>query len=119
MAIYFHTPTTHSHWRQVLLFILLVTLASMVFISTSVTAQTDRPEQLETLAMSTELPIDINTATADQLAAALVGIGSAKAEDIVTYRNQHGGFSSVDELLNIKGIGRKTLERNRGMLTVQ
>lgn len=119
MAIYFHTPTTHTHWRQILLFTLLVTLASMVFISTSVTAQSDRPEQLETLAMSTELPIDINTASADQLAAALLGIGSAKAEDIVTYRNQHGAFSSVEELLNIKGIGRKTLERNRARLMVQ
>ena len=119
MALYFHTPTTQSYWRYVLPFILLVALTFMFFLSSSVTAQSDRPEQLETLAMSSEMPIDINVATAEQLATALVGIGPAKADDIVTYRNQHGSFSSVDELLNIKGIGRKTLERNRGLLTVQ
>lgn len=57
--------------------------------------------------------ININTATADELAAFLPGIGEVKAKRIVEYRETAGGFDSVDELLNIKGIGEKTLENIR------
>ncbi len=61
--------------------------------------------------------LDINTATAEQLTA-LNGIGEKKAAAIIAYRDEHGGFSSVDELLNVKGIGEKTLENIRKFITV-
>ncbi len=57
-------------------------------------------------------PVDINSATAKEIANALSGIGIKKAQAIVEYRNQHGDFSSADELVNIKGIGKKTIEKN-------
>lgn len=57
--------------------------------------------------------ININTATADELAAFLPGIGDTKAHRIVEYRETSGGFDSVDELINVKGIGEKTLENLR------
>ncbi len=63
--------------------------------------------------------ININTADAETLASGLKGVGQAKAEAIVAYRTQHGEFTSVDELVQVKGIGEKILEQNRSNLTVQ
>lgn len=52
--------------------------------------------------------ININRANVAQLQS-LNGIGPTKAEEIVKYRKSHGGFRTVDELVNVKGIGPKTL----------
>lgn len=57
--------------------------------------------------------ININTATADELAEFLPGIGPSKAAKIVQYREASGGFDSVDELINVSGIGEKTLANLR------
>ncbi|MBD9367826.1 helix-hairpin-helix domain-containing protein [Xanthomonas sp. XNM01] len=62
--------------------------------------------------------VDINTADAAQLERALVGIGAAKAEAIVEYRTSNGPFKSADELALVKGIGLKTVERNRELIVV-
>lgn len=61
--------------------------------------------------------ININTASAAELVE-LDGIGEARAEAIIEYREVHGGFKTVDELLKVSGIGEKTLEKNRGRITV-
>jgi len=58
-------------------------------------------------------PIDINTATAEQIAASLVGIGKAKAEAIVQDREKNGPFHSVDDLARIKGIKGAIIAKNR------
>lgn len=63
-------------------------------------------------------PVDINTASAEMLAAAIVGVGMHKAEAIVRYREEHGPFASVDDLVLVAGIGPKTLERSRDRLSV-
>ncbi|MCP5419383.1 MAG: helix-hairpin-helix domain-containing protein [Gammaproteobacteria bacterium] len=62
--------------------------------------------------------IDINTATAEELAATLDGVGPAKAAAIVEYRKAQGPFQSVDDLAKVKGIGEKTVENNRSKLSV-
>lgn len=62
--------------------------------------------------------VNLNSADAATLQAALAGIGKAKAEAIVAYREANGAFASVDELLEVKGIGQALIERNREKLTV-
>jgi competence protein ComEA len=62
--------------------------------------------------------ININTANAELLADVLNGVGSAKAEAIVAYRDTNGNFSSIEGLALVKGIGAATVERNRSMITV-
>jgi competence protein ComEA len=64
-------------------------------------------------------PVNINTADAETLATAISGAGMERAQAIVSYRDQHGPFTSVDELLNVRGIGPKTLEKNRANLTAE
>lgn len=64
-------------------------------------------------------PVDINTADAATIAKELNGIGLSRAQAIVAYREKNGAFKSADELRNIKGIGAKTLERNRSNIRVE
>ena len=62
--------------------------------------------------------VDINTADAAAIDAALVNIGQSKAEAIVAYRKEHGAFKSADQLALVKGIGLSTIEKNRDRITV-
>lgn len=57
--------------------------------------------------------VNLNSATAEELAEKLVGVGAARAELIVQYRDANGPFTSIEQLLEIKGIGVATLEKNR------
>lgn len=61
-------------------------------------------------------PVNVNTASAEEIAANLKGIGPSKARLIVEYREAHGSFVHADELVNVKGIGIKTVDQNRGMI---
>lgn len=61
--------------------------------------------------------VNINTASVHHLQR-ISGIGETKAAAIVEYREAHGGFKSVDELVNVSGIGEKTLDAIRDKLTV-
>ncbi|MGH6636754.1 MAG: ComEA family DNA-binding protein [Gammaproteobacteria bacterium] len=63
-------------------------------------------------------PIDINSASADDLAQAIKGVGPAKAAAIVAHREKHGPFASIDDLALVQGIGEKTVQMNRETLTI-
>jgi len=63
--------------------------------------------------------IDINTADAAAIAAALDGVGLVKAQEIVAYREMFGAFKTVDELMEVKGIGPGTLARNRDRIALE
>lgn len=71
----------------------ILTLAFVLFLSTPALAE----------------PVNINTADAEMLAAALHGVGPAKASAIIAYRDENGPFTSVDQLLEVRGIGPATL----------
>jgi competence protein ComEA len=76
------------------------------------------PQESLAAASQVAAPVNINTADAATLAGALRGIGLKKAEAIVAYRSEHGPFKSVDELVNVKGIGERTLEQLRPLLAL-
>ena len=61
-------------------------------------------------------PVNINQADAATIAKSLDGIGQAKAEAIVAWREAHGPFKKADDLKHVKGIGKATIERNRGAI---
>lgn len=63
-------------------------------------------------------PVNINSADANALANALKGIGPAKAQAIVDYRDEHGAFQDIDELVNVKGIGLRTVDQNREFILI-
>jgi competence protein ComEA len=70
-------------------------------------------------ALAVAAPVNINTADAPALAAAIKGVGEKKAQAIVEYRKVHGPFKSVDELALVDGIGKTTVEKSRTNLTIE
>jgi competence protein ComEA len=68
-------------------------------------------------ASSAAQPVDLNSASIAQLDT-LPGIGPATAQAIIDYRSQHGRFRSVDELVNVRGIGPARLDQLRSLVRV-
>jgi len=64
-------------------------------------------------------PVNINTASAEELAENLKGVGPKKALAIIEYREANGPFFTAEEFTNVKGIGQKTLEKNRDEIIVR
>ncbi|WP_150539012.1 ComEA family DNA-binding protein [Actinobacillus vicugnae] len=63
--------------------------------------------------------VNINTATAAEIQDKLVGIGAKKAQAIVEYRTKNGSFSSLEQLTDVSGIGKATLDKNRDRIVLQ
>ena len=64
-------------------------------------------------------PVNINTATAEEISESLVGVGLKKATAIVEYRQQYGEFKTMNELVNVKGIGVETIEKNKTNILIE
>lgn len=64
-------------------------------------------------------PVNINTADAASLAEQLKGIGPKKAQAIVDYRNKNGAFTSIEDVVKVKGISEKTLAKNRDNIVLK
>ncbi len=111
--------------NNVLSYLLLPLFASLSFSLSAAPASTMAvaepvPVVAQAQAQAQQAPrLDLNTADALTLQKELNGIGKAKAEAIVAYREANGPFASVDELLEIKGIGNALLERNRDKVMVE
>jgi competence protein ComEA len=69
------------------------------------------------LALPAWAMVDVNTATQSELES-LKGIGPTKAQAIIEYRKQNGPFKRLEDLENVKGIGKATVDKLRGQLTV-
>ena len=95
------SPSTLSHRRNGVLTRFFARAATVALLAVSISSH------------SLAAPVDVNTADAKSLSDALAGIGPAIAKAIVNYREENGPFTSAEDLLNVKGVGPKTLERNK------
>ncbi len=97
-------------------------LTVIAIISTFALAQPPQVESNPSLIESAyENPVavlNINTATEQDFSQMLVGVGAKKAKAIIALRNQVGQFNSVEQLLDVKGIGQAILDKNRHLLTI-
>lgn len=78
-----------------------------------------QPPQSPPAAAESTLQVNINQADAETIADVLVGVGLTRAQAIVEYREQHGPFQSVDDLIEVKGIGEATLRSNRDRIRLE
>ncbi|OOF71012.1 helix-hairpin-helix domain-containing protein [Rodentibacter caecimuris] len=69
--------------------------------------------QTQTKSVEASDKLNINSASAEDIQKALIGIGAKKAEAIVQYREKYGPFTMAEQLLEVQGIGKATLEKNR------
>ena len=63
--------------------------------------------------------VNINSASAEELAEALSGVGLSRAQAIVESRNQQGAFKSAEDLARVKGVGAATVEKNRDRIRLK
>ena len=63
--------------------------------------------------------VDINSASAAEIAASLKGVGLKTAQAIVAYRDANGAFQSLDALTMVKGVGGKTVKKNKQRIVLQ
>lgn len=64
-------------------------------------------------------PVNINEADAATLAESLNGVGAVTSQEIVTYREENGGFEKPEDLMKVNGIGQKTFENNEADILVE
>ena len=101
-------------------------MAGILFVAVAITALSDRlsltPLTAETLQQLHEqqpaLQINLNTATEEELRE-LEGLGDVLAKRIVAYRDFHGEFRTVEDLLDVEGVGQTRLEKWRPYLIVE
>jgi competence protein ComEA len=102
-----------------LVFALLTCFPIVATATQAVTAEAGKAPAVQAASTSSQTAkVDLNKADAPTLQRELAGIGEAKAKDIVAYRETNGPFASVDELLEVKGIGKALLDKNREKLEV-
>jgi len=96
-------------------FIVLITLI-LTALAVSGTAFSASPatEQIQ----KAEAAININTATAQELIA-LPGIGQKTADNIVSFRQEHGPYQTAEDLLKVKGVGKKTLKKIENLISFE
>ncbi|MGJ7514116.1 ComEA family DNA-binding protein [Pseudomonas baetica] len=102
-----------------LIFALLTSVSTSVISAPAVKSEAGNAPQVQAVSQAVQSSkVDLNMADASTLQRELAGIGEAKANAIVAYRETNGAFASVDELLEVKGIGKAILDRNRDKLEV-
>ena len=84
----------------------------------TVVASTDAKAHARSSHAKPMMKVNINSADAEAIQQALINIGPSKAAAIVAWRKQHGAFRSADQLAEVKGIGLKTIEKNRERIVV-
>ena len=74
---------------------------------------------LPAMAETAMVSVNVNEASAAEMAEVLQGVGEAKAQAIVDYREENGAFGSVEDLGQVKGIGPSTIENNQARIALE
>ena len=112
-----------TEWLMLALTVVFLAALSLLFLRAADVADgtdytiTVTHRESESVTPEPPAPVNINTASATELET-LPGIGPALAERIITYRETHGFFESVDDLINVKGIGESVLSDLRDLVSV-
>ena len=108
----------HTPYLTSLIFAFLTSLSLTTTAAPSL--KPEAPTPITAQLSKTEQPakVNLNAADAETLRRDLFGIGAAKAKAIIAYRESNGLFTAVDELLEVKGIGKALLEKNRERLEI-
>ncbi|WP_449102233.1 ComEA family DNA-binding protein [Pseudomonas extremaustralis] len=101
-----------------LIFAFLTTLSVTTTAAPSIKPEAPAPITAQMPMAEQSAKVNLNAADAETLRRDLFGIGAAKAKAIVAYRESNGPFTAVDELLEVKGIGKALLEKNRDRLAL-
>ena len=103
-----------SQFRKVPLALAQSTLLSLVLLGTQQGFAQTGADDASSAPLSGDLvQVNINEADAATIADILVGIGLSRAQAIVDYREEHGQFTSLDQLVDVKGIGEATISNNK------
>ncbi|KGP62907.1 competence protein ComEA [Legionella norrlandica] len=94
----------------------IIILLSFFVVSLSAYAGSESPQTLPEKQISLKDKINLNTADLPTLTGSFKGIGKKRAEAIITYRQSHKGFKSLEELAEVKGLGQNFVEKNREKL---
>ena len=99
---------------------LALALSSVLLLATASTAIADPSEEMRSLVVTADYhPVNINEATASEIAGALRGVGLKTASAIVAYRKANGPFKTTQSLTAVKGIGTKTLRKNERVILLE
>ncbi|MBD9458522.1 helix-hairpin-helix domain-containing protein [Pseudomonas sp. PDM05] len=101
-----------------LIFAFLTTLSVTTTAAPSIKPEAPAPISAQINKAEQSAKVNLNAADAETLRRDLFGIGAAKAKAIIAYRDSNGPFTAVDELLEVKGIGKALLEKNRERLSI-
>lgn len=101
-----------------LVFALLASVSLVTTAAPSAKPETPAPVAAQITKAEQSTKVKLNAADAETLRRDMFGIGAAKAKAIVAYRETNGPFTAIDELLEVKGIGKALLEKNRDRLEV-
>ena len=108
--------------KRVKLIVSILAISVGVFLISTMSASAgvtkDLGKMAEKAVSTAQQLLDINTATVEQLKQ-LPGIGEKIAERIVKYREEHGYFKKVEDLLNVEGIGEKKLEAIKPLIQIK
>ncbi|KMT52524.1 ComEA family DNA-binding protein [Pseudomonas fildesensis] len=102
-----------------LIFAFLTTLSVATTAAPSIKPEAPTPITTQMTQSEPSAKVNLNAADAETLRRDLFGIGAAKAKAIIAYRESNGPFTAVDELLEVKGIGKALMEKNRDRLEIK
>ena len=94
---------------------MMAAIAAIALSAPALSAQSKVPAPKP--AATAAAPVNLNTATAEQLAT-IPGVGPRMAERIIDYRQKNGGFKKIEDLMNVSGVGEKSFLKMKPLITV-